>query len=163
MGRPGEEDGVHYHFTTREAVLKEIDDGKFIEHADVHGNIYGTSKAAVNTVIDSGKICILDIDVQGVRSVKGANLTPTPRYVFISPPSQPDKSPLAVLEERLRGRGTEKEEKIKLRLKNAEGELSYGAENDGANFDATIVNASIEKAVDELSQTIDRLSNGRAA
>lgn len=63
--RHGEENGVHYHFTEKEKMQKEIEDGKFIETAFVHGNYYGTSIKAVEDVKEKGKICILDIDVQG--------------------------------------------------------------------------------------------------
>merc|ERR1711918_312621 len=78
-----------------------------------------------------GKICILDLDTQGVRSVKESSLDC--KYVFIAPPS------IEILEQRLRGRGTETEEKIKLRLENAKKELLYGSEEQG-NFDMYVVN-----------------------
>jgi guanylate kinase len=63
------QDGVHYHFTTKPQMEKEIADGQFLEYAHVHGNIYGTSVAAVREVAAHGKCCILDIDVQGARQV----------------------------------------------------------------------------------------------
>lgn len=66
--------GVHYYFTTREQFAKEVEEGAFIEHAEVHGNLYGTSIAAVKTVLESGRVCILDIDVQGARSVRATLL-----------------------------------------------------------------------------------------
>ena len=94
--RPGEVDGVHYHFTTVEQIQKEIEDGKFIEHANVHGNYYGTSRAAVEKVLHSGKVCVLDIDVQGAEQVKKSSLHA--KYLFVSPPSMDE------LEKRLRGR-----------------------------------------------------------
>merc|ERR1712071_567631 len=87
---------------------EEIAQGKFIEYAEVHGNYYGTSIDAVAKVQNAGKICILDIDVQGVQKVKKSSLSPY--YVFIAPPS------MEVLEKRLRSRGTEKEEDIVKRL-----------------------------------------------
>lgn len=151
--RPGEEDGVHYNFTTRDSMEGEIKEGKFIEFADVHGNFYGTSKAAVDKVADAGKICILDIDVQGVRSVKAAEMNPTPIFIFIKPPS------MDLLEQRLRGRGTETEEKVQKRLKGAKAELDYADDNGGANFDNVIVNDDLEKAYeaikDALKENID--------
>ena len=113
--RPGEEDGVHYHFSTREVMQAEIDAGQFIEYADVHGNFYGTSKASVLKVSNAQKICILDIDVQGCRSVRAAQLPAT--FCFVSPPS------MEQLEARLRGRGTETEEKIVKRLAGAQKEM----------------------------------------
>merc|ERR1711894_771212 len=98
------------------------------------GNMYGTSKSAVNDVLNSGKICILDIDVQGVKAVKETDLTPL--LVFIKPPS------LEVLEERLRSRGTETEESLSKRLGAAAAEMEYGEEE--GNFDIIIVNDDLE-------------------
>ena len=72
--RPGEVDGVHYHFSTREAMSKMIRKGEFLEYADVHGNFYGTSFAAVKTVTEQRKVCVLDIDVKGAESVKLSDL-----------------------------------------------------------------------------------------
>jgi guanylate kinase len=89
---------------------KAIDNGEFIESAHVHSNIYGTSKEAVTNVIDRFLICILDIDVQGVRNLLkyGGDLKPI--YVFIAPPS------IEELERRLRARATDSEETIKVRM-----------------------------------------------
>jgi len=72
--RDGEKDGVHYNFTTVDQMKKDIADGKFIEYAEVHGKYYGTSIEAVQSVQKSGKICILDIDVQGAEKVKKSSL-----------------------------------------------------------------------------------------
>merc|ERR1711988_2036594 len=94
-----------------------IEKGEFVEYAHVHGNIYGTSKAAVAKVAETGKVCVLDIDVQGAESVKKAGVEAL--YVFVKPPS------MEALENRLRGRGTETEEKIQKRLANAAGEMEY--------------------------------------
>jgi len=80
--------------------------GLFLEHAHVHGNLYGTSLAAIAAVRDAGKVCILDLDVQGAESVKRARLGAV--FLFIAPPSMDE------LERRLRGRGTETEEKARL-------------------------------------------------
>ena len=123
------------------------------------GNMYGTSKSSVEDVLNSGKICILDIDVQGVKAVKTTDLTPL--FVFIKPPS------LETLEQRLRDRGTETEESLRLsnklqyaqtiqknqlhfskRLGAAAAEMEYG-EEDG-NFDIVIVNDNLETAYIEL-------------
>ena len=94
--RPGEVDGVHYHFSERAAMQKMIDAGEFLEHADVHGNLYGTTFKAVTQVSEQGRICVLDIDIQGVRSVKRSSLQPY--YLFVNAPS------FEQLEKRLRGR-----------------------------------------------------------
>mmetsp|Transcript_13132 Transcript_13132/g.23507 ORF Transcript_13132/g.23507 Transcript_13132/m.23507 type:complete len:238 (+) Transcript_13132:158-871(+) len=138
--REGEQDGVHYNFTTVETIKKEIDEGKFVEYANVHGNYYGTSVAAVESVQNQGKICILDIDVQGVRNVKKSTLDAI--YIFIAPPS------MEVLEKRLRGRGTEKEEAVVKRLANAQAELDYGM-GDG-NFDRVLTNDDLDKTFELL-------------
>ncbi|KAL7525882.1 hypothetical protein ACHAXR_001200 [Thalassiosira sp. AJA248-18] len=137
--REGEQDGVHYNFSTVDAIKKEIDDGKFVEYANVHGNYYGTSVAAVESVQKQGKICILDIDVQGVRNVKKSTLDAI--YIFIAPPSMKE------LEQRLRGRGTETEEAVVKRLKNAKDELDYGT---AANFDRVFTNDDLDKTFEAL-------------
>jgi guanylate kinase len=138
--RPGEVDGQHYHFVDKSAMEFSIHNGDFIEYANVHTNIYGTSYKAVTSVRSTGKICILDIDIQGVRNVKKSDLDC--RYMFIAPPS------FEALEERLRGRATESEDKIKLRLEAAEAEIHYG--KTPGNFDAIIVNADLETAYSEV-------------
>jgi guanylate kinase len=151
--RAGEIDGVHYHFTTMDT-FNDTDNDFFIESAHVHGNYYGTSWNALQDVQASGRKCLLDIDVQGVRRIKalpsrddGVQLIP--RYVFIAPPS------LSSLQERLIGRGTETEESLRTRLGNAKGEVDYGQEP--GNFDAVIVNDNLERAVQELHQVVAAL------
>ena len=141
--RPGEVDGVHYHFVSIEQIQQDIADGKFLEHAQVHGNYYGTSLEAVETVQRQGKLCILDIDVQGVQTIKSDNKLPDALYVFVAPPSVEN------LEERLRGRGTETEEALARRLGNARRELEYGRGE--GNFDMVLVNGSLNEAVEELA------------
>jgi guanylate kinase len=126
--RPGEKNGVHYHFVTVMQMEADIKAGKFIEYAKVHDNFYGTSRAAVESVKKTGKICILDIDVQGCRLCRQANVPGI--YVFVSPPS------FEVLEQRLRGRGTETEDKIVKRLANAKGEMD--ARNEAGLFDKQV-------------------------
>ena len=138
--RPGEVDGVHYHFSTREAVQKGIDNGDFIEYAEVHSNLYGTSFDSVHSVAQSGRICILDIDIQGVKGVKASALDP--HYIFVAPPS------MELLEKRLRDRGTETEEAVKIRTANAAREVEYG--NTPGNFDAIVVNDDLEEAFQRL-------------
>lgn len=116
--RPGEKDGKDYHFTDRETMQAEISDGKFIESAEYSGNMYGTSKQAVEDVQKQGKVCVLDIDLQGVRQIRKTDLKPL--CIFIKPPS------LEELETRLRARNTESEESLKSRLKIAADEIDYG-------------------------------------
>ena len=148
--RPGEEHGKHYFFAEKEAMQKEIDQGLFLEHAHVHGNIYGTSIKAVNDVLDQGKCCILDIDVQGARSVRKSGIKAM--FLFVSPPSFEE------LEARLRGRGTETEEKIMTRLGNAKGEMD--AMEEAGLFDYIMVNDDIEKAPEVLAQIAKKALSG---
>merc|ERR1712156_212006 len=138
--RAGEEDGVAYNFVTKPQMEAAIDNDEFIEHATFAGNMYGTSKAAVKNVMDKGVICILDIDVQGVKSMK--KTTFNSNYIFVCTPS------LEVLEERLKGRGTETEESLKKRLELAKVDMEYGKAE--GNFDLLIVNDKIEDAYREL-------------
>jgi len=115
--RKGEIDGKHYHFTTKEKFMKLVGEGKFIEYANVHGNMYGTSRDSVEAVINQGKVAILDIDVQGAKNVVASAADLDAYMVFVKPPS------MAELERRLRNRGTETEASIQKRLGNASGEL----------------------------------------
>jgi guanylate kinase len=99
------------------------------------------SFAAVESVQQAGKVCVLDIDIQGVKNVKMSNLDPL--YIFIAPPS------MEVLEARLRGRATEKEEDISKRLANARTELAYG--NEAGNFDRVFINASLKACFEDMA------------
>ncbi|EMC97482.1 hypothetical protein BAUCODRAFT_33198 [Baudoinia panamericana UAMH 10762] len=138
--RPGEEDGVAYNFVTRDAFLKLIDENGFIEHAEFSGNLYGTSVQAVKSVAEKGQTCILDIEMEGVKQVKKTDLNA--RYLFLQPPS------VEILEKRLRGRGTDKEEAIQKRLKQAAKEIEY-SKTTGVH-DQIIVNDDLEKAWEEF-------------
>ncbi|KAJ1929486.1 hypothetical protein IWQ60_001098 [Tieghemiomyces parasiticus] len=142
--RPGEQDGVNYHFVDRETILQGIANGEFIESAEFSGNMYGTSIKAVRDVQKTGKICMLDIDMQGVKSVKKTDLNA--RFLFIAPPS------LEALEQRLRGRGTETEESAQLRLAAANEELAYAAVP--GHYDLVIVNDDLDEAYRKLETFI---------
>ena len=140
--RPGETNGVHYHFAEKKVMETSIANGEFLEYARVHENIYGTSLAAV---ADQGKICILDIDVQGAEICKKA-ASLNARFLFVAPPSVEE------LEKRLRGRGTEKEESIAIRMANATKEMAKTEEP--GFFDLVIVNDDLEKAYAEMKKFI---------
>ncbi|KAJ9574352.1 hypothetical protein L9F63_026000, partial [Diploptera punctata] len=142
--RSGEVDGKHYHFTTREAMTEAIGRGEFLETAEFSKNMYGTSKAAVQSVMSEGKVCVLDIEVQGVKQVKQTDLNPL--YVFIMPPSMEE------LERRLRDRGTETEESLQRRLNTAKTEIEYG--QTPGNFDLVVVNNSLDKAYSSLREFV---------
>lgn len=109
-------------------------------HGQVSHGDCSRSIAAVESVQKSGRICILDIDIQGVQKVKQSSLSP--RYLFIAPPSE------EALEERLRGRGTESEDQLQLRLANANKELEYG--QTPGNFDKVYVNNDLTRCFEEM-------------
>ncbi|KXS98754.1 hypothetical protein AC578_9056 [Pseudocercospora eumusae] len=138
--REGEENGREYWFTDKETFQKLIDENGFIEHAQFGSNLYGTSVKAVKDVAEKGRTCVLDIEMEGVKQVKKTDLNA--RYVFLQPPS------VEVLEKRLRGRGTDKEEAILERLKQAEKEIEY-SQTPGVH-DKIIVNDDLEKAWEEF-------------
>ncbi|XP_046648044.1 guanylate kinase-like isoform X2 [Daphnia pulicaria] len=140
--RPGEVDGKDYHYVSREAMEKGISNGEFIESATFSDNMYGTSKKAVEDVQRSNKICILDIDTQGVKLIKETSLNPI--FIFMKPPS------MEVLEKRLRGRNTESEESLQKRLLTAKAEMEYGSEPQ--NFDIVIENDQLDKAYQDLKE-----------
>ena len=142
--RSGEENGREYHFTNKEAMEASIARGEFIESATFSGNMYGTSIKAVSDVMEKGRVCLLDIDMQGVRSVKKTDLSPS--YLLIRVPS------MDVLEQRLRGRGSETPESLAARLGAAKAELEY-AEQPGI-FDFTIINDEFETAYSEFLRVI---------
>ncbi|XP_043985365.1 guanylate kinase 1b isoform X2 [Gambusia affinis] len=143
--RPGEEDGKDYHFTTREAMQEGIDNGEFIENAEFSGNMYGTSKAAVEDVRAKNLICILDVDIQGVKRIKETDLDPI--YISIQPPS------MEILEKRLRDRQTETEESLQTRLEAARIDMELSKEP--GVFDIVIINDDLEKAYEELKEILN--------
>lgn len=136
--REGEEDGVHYHFVSRDAMETMIAEGGFLEFAEVHGNIYGTSIGAIEDVLESGRVCVLDIDLQGMRSLrrlinKGTALSKCKvEFVLVKPCGG-----LASLEARLRARGADNEAGIRTRLETARRELEESA---ACPWDHIIVN-----------------------
>ena len=144
--RTGEVDGVSYHFMSEERFLELVSQGAFLEWANVHGNHYGTLYSEVDKCLSRGQSVFLEIDVQGAFAVREKR--PDAVLVFVEPPS------IEELERRLRGRGTESEEAIRLRLANARHEMELAG-----RYDARIVNDSLEGAVSELLALIDRYEN----
>ncbi len=132
--REGDIDGRHYHFLSRERFERWIDEGRFVEWATVHGEYYGTLKSEVEEIFESGFDVVLELDVQGMRSV--AKQRDDVVSIFIMPPS------IEALEERLRGRGGLSEEELRLRLKNAEEEIEAKKE-----YDYLVLNDVLEDAV----------------
>lgn len=141
--RAGEQDGREYHFTTQDTFVQMIADNKFIEHAQFGGNRYGTSIAAVEDIASKGRICILDIEMEGVKQVAQHPTFPRPWFLFLSPPS------LEILEARLRGRGTDKEEDVQKRLRQARVEMEFANGGD-APHDKVVVNEDLDKAYQEV-------------
>ncbi|KAL6864168.1 guanylate kinase [Trichoderma novae-zelandiae] len=134
--RPGEEDGVHYHFVTMEAFEDLIAKDGFVENAKYGRNRYGTSKMTIEEQTNKGKVVVLDIEMEGVKQIKQSGISA--RYVFIAPPS------IETLEKRLRGRGTETEQNIQERLAQAQKELDF-SKTPGVH-DIIIVNDDLEAA-----------------
>lgn len=138
--RPGEVDGVHYHFLTDDEFDGLIDRGELLEYAVVHGrHRYGTPSAEVNARLAAGAVALLEIDLQGARQVK--ERMPDALFVFLAPPSWDE------LVSRLTGRGTETPAEQERRLVSAKRELAAESE-----FDVTIVNDSVRTAAEELLQ-----------
>jgi guanylate kinase len=135
--RPGEAEGVQYHFLEEERFRELVDQDEFLEWAEVHGNLYGTPGTMVARQLASGHDVILEIDVQGARQVK--EKMPDAVSVFVTPPS------LEVLEERLRGRGTEDDNEIERRMRNAREESLE--KND---YSYVVLNDRLHRAVEEL-------------
>lgn len=138
--RDGEKDGIDYHFSSKEVMQSEVDQGLFIESATFGGNMYGTSKKAVRDVSDQNKICILDIDEQGVKNLKSITDI-NPLYCFVKPPS------IQILEERLRGRGTETEESFQKRMATAKSAIDYA---DSGVYDCIVVNDDFDRCYQEF-------------
>jgi len=144
--RPGEEDGVHYHFTTREKFEVLIKEGAFLEYADVHGNYYGTSYVAIEEVAKSGMVCVLEVDVEGAKNISATELDPW--YYFITPPS------FDTLHTRLVGRKSETEESMRRRLATAKAELKFLEESltnkHDLAFDYVLENEDLKIAYKQL-------------
>ncbi|SMQ55855.1 unnamed protein product [Zymoseptoria tritici ST99CH_3D7] len=140
--RGTEKHGVEYNFVTREDFQDLVKKNGFIEHAQFGSNLYGTSVQAVKDVAEKGRVCILDIEMEGVKQVKSTDLNA--RFIFLQPPS------VEILEQRLRGRGTDKEEAIQERLKQAEKEIAY-SKTPGVH-ERIVVNDDLEKAWGEFRE-----------
>ncbi|EHF01879.1 MULTISPECIES: guanylate kinase [Olsenella] len=140
--RPGEVDGVSYHFLGEDEFSRLVAEGAFLEWANVHGHRYGTLRSEVDDRLARGSSVVLEIDPQGAFNVR--RIYPDAVLVFIEPPS------MELLEQRLRARGTEDEASIGLRLSNARLEMTRAHE-----YDARVVNDELEAAAARLADTID--------
>lgn len=154
--RPGEKDGQHYHFTTRDDFTHLTTQAFFLEHATFGSNNYGTSVRSMETIAARDKICILDIEMDGATQVsrhpqyglqaREAGKKGTARFIFVAPPS------LEVLEQRLRGRGTESEDALRGRLDRARVEMEWADE--GGVVDKVVVNDDLDRAYQEVRSWI---------
>jgi guanylate kinase len=139
--RPGERDGVDYHFLSPERFDEMLAEGAFVEHADYAGRRYGTLRSELEERTRRGIPVVLEIEVQGARQVRAA--MPQAIQAFIAPPS------LAVLRERLSGRGTDDDREVQRRLAVAEQELAAQPE-----FEYVVVNDDLDEALAELTEIV---------
>ena len=135
--RPGEENGVHYWFLTKDEFLRKIEEAAFLEHACYVGNYYGTLEEPVNAQLDAGYDVVLEIEVQGALQIQKKR--PDAILIFVAPPSFEE------LEQRLRGRGTETEDKVLARIEAARDEMEQKC-----FFDYIIVNDNLQNAIDDV-------------
>jgi len=145
--RPGEKDGVDYHFVDDATFLRMRERGEFLESAEVHGYRYGTSKKVITDALQRGEDLILEIDWQGARQVRA--LYPACVGIFILPPSVEE------LERRMRSRGQDADGVIRRRLEAARGEMEHAGE-----FNYAIINKDFDTALRELAQIILKERNG---
>ncbi len=139
--RPGEQDGVHYHFVSSDVFMEMVERGEFFEYAIVHGDLKGTARSAVEQQLALGVDVLLEIDYQGARLVR--HLMPDAISIFILPPSREE------LERRLRSRAQDSDEVIRRRLAGSRAEISHAHE-----FDYIIVNENFERALDDLTTIV---------
>lgn len=139
--RPGEVDGKAYHFVTMEQFSDMVDNDEFLEHAQVFDNSYGTARASVDALLATGKHVILEIDWQGARQVK--TKMPETVSIYILPPSREE------LEQRLRSRGTDDENTISRRMRDADREMSHYHD-----AEYLVINDSFEQALFDLDAII---------
>ncbi|MGA6099797.1 guanylate kinase [Stutzerimonas marianensis] len=135
--RPGEVDGVNYHFVSRDAFLERLAQNEFLEHAEVFGNLYGTSQRWVEQTLDEGYDLILEIDWQGAQQVR--RLMPQAKSIFILPPTQ------EALRQRLTNRGQDSDEVIEKRMREAVSEMTHYVE-----YDYLVINDDFAHALIDL-------------
>ena len=150
LPRPGERDGVEYHFVSSTAFRELVAEGAFLEHAEYSGNLYGTSWAAIDAPLARGQDVLLEIETEGARQVRERRRDA--HLIFLLPPS------LAVLESRLRGRGTEGVEEVDRRLAIARREFATAS-----LFDSFVVNEDAERAVGDVLSIVAAVRAGTLA
>ena len=140
--RPGERDGTDYHFVSTDQFAAMVKEGRFLEHAQVFGNFYGTARESVEDLLVAGKNVVLDIDWQGARRIK--DLMPDAVTVFVLPPSR------EALHERLVGRGQDSAETIARRMREASSEMRHYSE-----FDHVVVNDVFSAALSDIRAILE--------
>jgi guanylate kinase len=148
--RPGERDGADYFFLTAGEFEARVRHGEFLEHAEVHGNRYGTLRSAVERRLAQGVDVILEIDPQGARQVR--EQMKRSRLIFVKAPST------AELADRIRRRGAETEDQLRARMQTAEHELSLEG-----TYDYVVINEDVSRATDELVGIIRSVGEGSDA
>lgn len=150
--RTGEEDGVDYHFVTRDAFREMAEAGEMLEHAEVFDNLYGSPKAPVKAAMAAGQDTLFDIDWQGGQQIRNSSLGNDVVSIFLLPPS------MAVLEDRLRSRGQDSDAVIASRMSKSLDEVSHWAE-----YDYVLINDNAEACAENLKAilTAERLRRER--
>lgn len=135
--RVGEKDGVDYYFTDKESFQERIKNGEFLEYTEYNGNFYGTLKSEIERCVGNGGYTVLKIEVEGGENVR--RILPEAVSVFIVPPSMEE------LEKRLRGRGTETEENLRIRLETAKTEIEKAE-----GYDYIVINDTVDACADRI-------------
>lgn len=146
--REGEVDGIDYHFLDREEFEKQVNQGGFLEHAEVHQNFYGSPVAAIEEQLESAEVVLLNIDVQGAMQLMDGDTDAL--FIFIEPPS------VAELKRRMESRGDPETETMELRIKNAQVELKLKD-----RYDHCVVNEDLDVAVGEVRALIEESITSR--
>jgi len=142
--RESERNGREYYFITRNQMEKMIANGEFLETTEFSSNLYGTSKKAVEDIAQTGRICVLDVDKQGVKSIHKADFHPL--FIYISPPNY------EALEKRLRARKADSESAIQKRLKEAKESMEFSKEP--GVYDHTVLNDNLDVAYNDLKEIL---------
>ena len=150
--RPGEIDGEHYHFTTRDGFLRMVAEGQMLEHAEVFGNLYGSPRGPVEQAMLAGRDTLFDVDWQGGQQIRASALGAHVVSIFVLPPSLPE------LERRLRGRGQDSDAVIAGRMQKSRSEISHWAE-----YDYVLINDDLDETEQRLRAilTAERLRRDR--
>ena len=141
--RPGEEDGVHYHFMSEDGFKRDVAEDGMLEHAHVFGNFYGSPRAPVQTAIDEGRDVLFDIDWQGAQQIRNSALGQHTLSIFILPPSIPE------LHRRLVSRGQDGDEVIAKRMQKSWDEISHWG-----SYDYVLVNDDLDRSFDDLKTIV---------